>query len=228
MKLIETTKVKVKKSSVFGAAAIIFLLIVIVTVIRMANAYNEFAESAPEPLTDTENIQLIQLDSPAAGQGAAVFKTSEGDITVTLYESYAPKAVEIFRNAAENGSLNGIPCGLYEQGSIFTLDLPDTEDGYTAELDKNLWPFKGALCMTENGDIIFINTIEFTDEDRDYLSAEGELYNVRKAFLENGGVPDYSRQYAVFGQVTAGIDIVEKIAVTPMEQTVTVNEVILE
>lgn len=228
MKLIETTKVKVKKSDLFGAAAVIFLLIVIVTIIRMANAYNEFAESAPEPLTDTENIELIQFNSPAADQGSAVFKTDEGDITVTLYESYAPKAVEIFRNAAENGSMNGISCGLYEQGSIFTLDLPNTEDGYTAELDKNLWPFKGALCMTENGDIIFINTIEFSDEDREYLSAEGELYNVRKAFLENGGVPDYSRQYAVFGQVTQGLDVLEKIARTPAEQTVMITEVVVE
>lgn len=214
--------VKIKKSHV------IFLFALIMTAVGInmfRNAYNAYMEALPEPLTDTEDIELIQLEAPGENAVTAVISTTAGDMTAVLYGEQAPNAVRIFTNAAENGIYSGLNAGLYEQGSVFTLDVTDPDAPYAAELHKDLWTFKGALCMTENEDLIFINTVEFSDEDREYLSAEGELANVRSAFLEYGGVPDYARRYAVFGQIVEGIDVLEKIAASPAEEVITVTGV---
>lgn len=213
---------KIRKSHLF---IFLFLIILAVTAVMLMNAYSEMKAGMPEPLTDTENIRLIQLEAPEENAMTAVISTTEGDMTVILYREEAPNAVSIFRSAAENGQYDGITAGLYELGSVFTLDVPDLETPYAAELHKNLWPFKGALCMNENEDIIFINTVEFSDEDREYLSAEGELYEVRSAFLEHGGVPNYARKYTVFGQIAEGMEVMEKIAGSPSESVITVTHV---
>lgn len=222
---IQTKTIKIRKTYVF---AFVFLIIAGVTVYMLFNAFREYQEALPEALTDTENIELIQFEIPEENADTAVISTTAGDISIVLYKNEAPNAVRIFKDAAASGTYDGLNVGLYEQGSVFTLDVPDLESGYTAELHKNLWPFKGAVCMTENGDLVFINTVEFTDEDREYLSAEGELADVRAAFLEHGGVPNYARQYAVFGQVTDGMDVLEKIARSPQASVITVTGVTIE
>ena len=53
---------------------------------------------------------------------------------------------------------------------------------------------------------------------------KSEIKEVSKAFADIGGVPNYSRVYAVFGQVTEGIEIVEKIA-TSGDTVVTIESV---
>ena len=229
MKLFETTTIKIKKTTVFAAA---FFVIIAVTVFMLINAYSEMMNSQelsqPEPLTDTENIELIQLMPPADDAASAIISTTSGDIRIVLYSDEAPNAVKLFCDTAAADGYDSLVCGLYEQGSVFTLDAPAIEGTYSAELHKNLWPFKGAVCMNESGDIIFINTVAFSEEDRQYLSEEGELYEVRTAFLEHGGVPNYARKYAVFGQITEGIEILEQIASSPMDTVITVKDVTIE
>lgn len=213
----------VSKRAVF---IFLFMFILAVTGFMLLRAWNVMQKGFPEPLTDYENIELIQLTEPPAEAKTAVISTSVGDISVTLFENETPGAVEIFTAAAQAGDYSGLTAGLYEQHTIFTLDSPPLPQVYTPELHKNLWPFKGAVCMNSEGDIIFINTIEFTTEDRAYLeSEETELPQVRAAFLEHGGVPNYSGQLAVFGQVTEGIEVLEEIALSGMERVITVNSV---
>lgn len=44
--------------------------------------------------------------------------------------------------------------------------------------------------MTDGGDIVFINTVQYTDEDKEYLSAEeGEMPEVRHAFMSMAVFP---------------------------------------
>lgn len=206
----------------------LFIMIVAVTGFMLIRAYNAMQEGIPEPLTDYENIELIQL-TPLYEAKKAVISTTAGDITVALFENETPNAVRIFTESAAGELYNGLTAGLYEQHTIFTLDAPPGESIYTIELHKNLWPFKGAVCMNTEGDIIFINTIPFTDEDREYLAAEeGELPEVRSAFLEHGGVPNYSGQYAVFGQITEGLDVAEAIACSELGTVITVTEITIK
>lgn len=205
----KTKTYKVRKSYVFLT---ILAMIAVTTGFSAVNLYRQLKTVSPLPVTDTENIRLIQLEAPPPDGKYAVISTDMGDMTAVLYTNEAPKAAEIFANAASSGSYDNVNVRLFEMGTIFTLEAPDGNIQYTAEISDNLWPFKGSLCMTENGEIIFVNTIGFSEEDKEYLSAEGELSQVRRTFLEQGGVPDYSRLYAVFGQVTEGIDILEAIA----------------
>ena len=80
-----------------------------------------------------------------------------------------------------------------------------------------------ALISTDVGDM---KAVLYPDEDKEYLSAEeGEMPEVRHAFYEHGGVPNYAGQYAVFGQVFEGIDVLEKIADSEMGTEIAVKSV---
>lgn len=219
----QTKTIKIRKKYVFG---FFFFVIAAITIFMLINAFTEMNKAAPEPVEDYDNIELIQFEPVGDGAQVALISTDVGDMKAVLYPDEAPNAVSLFVSTAESGGYNGLTAGLYEQKSVFTLDAPEIDGTYKAELHKNLWPFKGALCMTDGGDIVFINTVQYTDEDKKYLSAEeGEMPEVRHAFYEHGGVPNYAGQYAVFGQVFEGIDVLEKIADSEMGTEIMVKSV---
>lgn len=100
------------------------------------------------------------------------------------------------------------------------------------ELNQNLWPFRGAVVsLTTTVDrsftealfgggtyycgsrFAFINSIEFTDEVKEQLkSISTGSEELSDAFIEKGGVPNFSQQMTVFGQVYEGLDIVDKLS----------------
>ncbi len=49
----------------------------------------------------------FQLDKPSKGDKIAIMHTSEGDISIRLFDKYTPKTVENFINLAKNGKYNG-------------------------------------------------------------------------------------------------------------------------
>lgn len=208
----QTKTIKVRKSTVFLMVIFILGAMLVTGVVK---SYIQYAEEQAEPAADTaadySEMELIQLAPPPEGAQQAVISTTAGDITLVLYPEEAPEAVRRFKSEAESGAYDGMKAGLYDLKSIFTLDSP-SEEPYSPELSINLWPFKGAVCMTEKGDIVFINTIDLSEDEKEYLrSDESEIKEVSRTFADIGGVPNYARVYAVFGQVIEGMDIVETI-----------------
>src|ERR1700744_1976931 len=131
----------------------------------------------------------------------ATMNTSQGPITLELFDEDAPKTVENFRKLASDGFYDGI---------IFHRVIPDFMiqsgcpqgtgtggPGYTLEDEVNQHKVvRGALAMANagpntNGSQFFIVTVD--------------------------SAPWLDGRHTVFGQVTSGMDVVDKLEGLPTD-----------
>ncbi len=141
---------------------------------------------------------------------SAVISTNLGDITVELFADKAPKSVENFIQYANDGFYNSttfhrVIDNFMIQGGGFTQDLRQkpTRAAIQNEAKNGLSNSRGTLAMARTADPhsataqFFINVVD--NSNLDYVSDERP---------ETWG-------YAVFGKVTGGMDVVDKIKSTP-------------
>ena len=175
-------------------------------------------------------MSCVQLEAVKSGDTVAVMKTNMGDITIKLFPEYAPKTVENFTTHAKNGYYNGLtfhrvikdfmiqggdPTGTGMGGqSIWGGSF---EDEFTPALHN----LRGALSMANagpntNGSQFFI--VEASEVPENMLSQMEKLENdgfpkeITEAYKNLGGTPWLDFRHTVFGQVSDGMDTVEKIA----------------
>lgn len=94
------------------------------------------------------------------------------------------------------------------------------QENVEVETSADLWPFRGALCAPLTGHdknfwnnlfgsaadycgtrFLVCNSIEFDDSIKaDLENIDASANEVTEAFLERGGVPNYSQQMTIFGQ----------------------------
>lgn len=131
------------------------------------------------------------------------FETSLGDFTVEVDEKSAPISSGNFLRYVDEGFFDGtvfhrvIP-GFMVQGGGFTPDMghKSGHDPIRNEADNGLRNLRGTLAMARTNDLhsatsqFFVNLVD-------------------NAFLDN---KSGSFGYAVFGRVTAGMDVIDKIA----------------
>jgi len=133
-------------------------------------------------------------------------KTSQGDISVELFEDKAPISCENFRQYVTDGHFTDtifhrvIPNFMIQCGGMDeTMSSKPTRDPIKNEADNGEKNTRGTLAMARTGVVdsatsqFFINV---SDND----------------FLNHGG-RDFG--YAVFGRVNDGMDVVDKIAAVP-------------
>src|ERR687888_746356 len=136
--------------------------------------------------------------------GGGTITTNFGDIELELYPQDAPKTVENFKQLAKKGFYNGLIFHRIVPGFVIQGGDPNTRDvnnkskwgtggpgwNIKAEFNKNKHS-RGALSMARS---------------QDPNSAGSQFFIVLKDsnFLDG--------QYTVFGKVTSGMDVVEKIA----------------
>jgi peptidyl-prolyl cis-trans isomerase A (cyclophilin A) len=131
------------------------------------------------------------------------FETSHGPFTIELFPKEAPVTVENFLRYVDDGFFDGtifhrIVPGFVIQGGGLTADFSNkqTRAPISNEAKNGLKNTRGSLSMARTSDInsatsqFFVN---LTDN----------------AFLDNSA-RDYG--YAVFGRVTEGMDVIDKIA----------------
>ena len=158
--------------------------------------------------TDPTTFEKISATS-------AVIKTDKGDITLELYPNDAPKTVTNFATLAKNGYYDGLVFHRVEIGIIQGGDPNGTGTGgssiYGAKFEDELNPetasFKtgyveGVIAMANagpntNGSQFFINQVDNTTK--------------------------FAKNYTIFGKVTAGMDVVKKIAVGDKIQSIEVK-----
>jgi peptidyl-prolyl cis-trans isomerase A (cyclophilin A) len=134
-------------------------------------------------------------------------KTSQGTLTIELYQDKAPKTVENFLKYAKDGFYNGtifhrvIP-GFMIQGGGHLVDMKEKETRAPIqnEAKNGLKNETGTLAMARKG-------------DPHSASAQFFINLKDNSFLDYPGQDGWG--YAVFGKVVQGFDIVEKIAKTP-------------
>lgn len=168
-----------------------------------------------------------------------------GDIKIKLFPEKAPKTVENFVTHSKNGYYNGLkfhrvindfmiqggdPRGNGTGGeSIWGGSFPD-------EFDPELHNLRGALSMANsgpdtNGSQFFIVQARevpanMLEQMRD-LEDNGFPADITAAYAELGGTPWLDFRHTVFGQVTDGMDVVDKIAAVETNNDVPCEDVII-
>ena len=195
---------------------------------------------------DPDTLRLVQFEEPKEGDPVAIIDTTLGEIKIVLYPDRSPNAVKNFTELAESGwydntyvynSVEGI-CA-YAGSKQKNGEFPDGYDveqheRVERELDQDLWPFRGAVCMVNtykktslktrlvgggtyyNGSCFaFLDTVELTDDMKKQLLEASGKQELGQAFVDKGGVPNLSQQVTVIGQTYEGLDVID--ALTSLE-----------
>ena len=59
--------------------------------------------------------------------------------------------------------------------------------------------------------ILFVDTVEFTDEFKEELDSAGGNTELVETFKSKGGIPNFSQQYTIFGQVYDGFEAYDAV-----------------
>jgi peptidyl-prolyl cis-trans isomerase A (cyclophilin A) len=163
---------------------------------------------------------VLGKDAPAAGKNPTVeIETTLGNITVELFAKEAPLSVKNFLEYANSGYFNGtifhriIP-GFMIQGGGLTPELqpkPGSRPPIKNEAGNGLKNDRGTLAMARTN-VVDSATAQF------FINVNNnEPLNHRDDSISGYG-------YAVFGKVITGMDVVDKIVMTPQERKNSVFE----
>lgn len=152
----------------------------------------------------------LQAPVPAPGNPVVVVSTSMGDITIELFKDRAPVSVENFLQYVKDGFYEGtifhrVKRGYVVQGGGYTAEMAEkaTRPPILNEATNGLRNTRGTVAMARMQAL---------------RSATSQFYInlANNAELDHRGYspPDFG--YAVFGRVLEGMDVVDKIAATPV------------
>ena len=196
--------------------------------------------------------QEVQFTHPAAGDTVAVFDTSAGTFRAVLFPDKAPQAGENFIGLVQAGYYNGLTVSRVENG--FVVEAGQGADGkgstiwngnrYPIEVSDSLHHYSGALCMgtDASGDcasvFYVVQTLpgdqSVTQELVDQMNSAGYRAEVVSAYQTAGGAPFLDYTDTVFGQVYEGMETVDTIGQTGVDEKqkptedITINSVTIE
>ena len=170
------------------------------------DAVEEETNAAPE-VTRTAPSQKEIEAAKAQGKFTATIETAKGNIELLLRGDLAPLTVANFVKLAKSGYYDGVVFHRVEDFCIQGGDPKGTGEGspgYGIELEiaKELTNTRGGLAMARASDP---------------NSAGSQFYILKQKSDWLDG------QYAVFGNVTKGLDVVDKIVVGDVMTKVTVK-----
>jgi len=157
----------------------------------------------------TALLLLGTATSVLAENPKVLMETTKGPITIELYPDKAPKTVENFLVYVDEGYFDGtvyhrVIDDFMIQGGGFTQDMEKkpTHDPIQNEADNGLKNERGTIAMARTGDP-HSATAQFFINHKD------------NDFLNHSGKNSRGWGYTVFGKVTEGMEVVDKIATVP-------------
>ncbi|MDR7079061.1 peptidyl-prolyl cis-trans isomerase B (cyclophilin B) [Neobacillus niacini] len=221
----------------------VFVLLMGVIVLSGCGTSKEKEEAAPKstaPTTEEKegNDQVANAVYPQLSNEVSVneklveIETTMGNIKIKLFPEYAPKAVENFVKHSEEGYYDGLI--FHRVINDFMLQGGDPNgDGtggesiygkpFEDEFSDNLYNLRGALSMANsgsntNGSQFFIVQKKSVDPAmKSEMEKAGFPNEIIEAYEDRGGTPWLDQRHTVFGQVLEGMDVVDKIAETPVD-----------
>lgn len=175
-----------------------FMVIGVLMVLMLLSVFGCKKEEAKMKVEETQGETVLQ-----GGQEVAVIKTTLGTIVLEFFEEDAPKHVANFKKLIGEGFYDGItfhrviPGFMIQAGDPLTKDDDRSNDGtggpgYTIDAEFNSRKhLRGTLSMARKPDP---------------NSAGSQFFICLKP------QPGLDGQYTIFGQVTEGMDVVDKIA----------------
>ncbi|MDT2599703.1 peptidylprolyl isomerase [Enterococcus hulanensis] len=192
------------------------------------NASKDTKESTAkttESSVDLNKLDLPQLSDKVADDEYLVeLVTTEGSVKIKLFPEQAPKAVENFVTHAKEGYYKDTPFHRVMKDFMIQGGDPKGDGtggesiwnkGFKTEISNQLYNIRGALSMarsesrSSNGSQFFIVTNK--DDVSDGLAIQYYPEKIIEQY-KKGGTPQLDGEYTVFGQVTEGMDVVDKIA----------------
>ena len=141
----------------------------------------------------------------------AIIQTNKGDIVVSLNAQAAPEHVNNFIFLSNQGFYDGLTFHRVEPGFVIQggdpLGSGQGEPGYTIPGEFSLTHGEGALAMAR-----------LPDEVNPNRESSGSQFYITLA-----PTPFLDGQYSVFGQVEAGMDVVQSIAVGDVIERITIE-----
>ena len=191
--------------------------------------------SIKRPQVESEELQF---QTPAEGDPIAIFNTSAGEVRAVLYPDVAPMAVENFTRLAQEGYYDGtsfhrIVSGFVVQGGDAsgtgtTGSTIWNNNPYPKEISDQLHHYSGALCAAFSPDedvsglsqFYFVQSLpeKLDDSLRTQMEEAGVRTEVIEAYDAAGGLPYLDYTDTVFGQVYEGMDVVDTLAQSEVDE----------
>ncbi len=202
----------------FSAIVTIVILAIVAACGQQAPAPQGAPQSAARPLAATPPAQRANaFKTPPAmtidpnKTYVATIKTSKGNIVVKLDAKAAPQTVNNFVFLANQGFYDGLTFHRVEPGFVIQGGDPlgngTGGPGYTIPAEIKLTHVQGAIAMARLPDQV--------NPKRDSSGSQFYITLAPTPFLDG--------QYTVFGQVTSGMDVVNKIAVGDVIQEIDIS-----
>ena len=168
-----------------------------------------------------------QMAMPSKGEEIAIIKVKDyGTMKAKFFPEVAPKAVENFKTHSKNGYYNGLT--FHRVINDFMIQGGDPSgngtggesiwgEGFGPELDYELVPYRGSLCMAMSslpnsiGSQFFITQAKFSEKNNSIWESSIPV-TLMNQYKKYGGYLSLYMQYTVFGQVYEGLDVLDSIA----------------
>jgi peptidyl-prolyl cis-trans isomerase B (cyclophilin B) len=146
------------------------------------------------------------MSKDTASTEVAVLKTSYGEMTIAFWPDVAPATVENFKKLAREGFYDGTAFHRIIKGFMIQGGCPNTKEGESGMPGTGGPGYKVKAEFNAKSHVRGVISMARSS----HPDSAGSQF-----FLCHGDAKFLDRQYTAFGQLTAGDDVLERIANVP-------------